>query len=105
ATSGFDSQQVSLGSDLVQLQGSVTITDRDGDPASASQNLDLGGRIGFADDGPSIGIGASGALLGNLVTQDADTIGSNFDTATTSFAAAFAITSQNAGADGPATVS
>ena len=103
-TSGFDSQQVSLGSDLVQLQGSVTITDRDGDPASASQNLDLGGRIGFADDGPSIGIGASGALLGNLVTQDADTIGSNFDTATTSFAAAFAITSQNAGADGPAAV-
>ncbi|AMO77277.1 retention module-containing protein [Pseudomonas citronellolis] len=105
ATSGFDSQHVTLGSDLVQLQGSVTITDRDGDPASASQNLDLGGRIGFADDGPSIGIGASGALLGNLVTQDADTIGSNFDTATTSFAAAFAITSQNAGADGPATVS
>ncbi|WP_281687157.1 retention module-containing protein [Pseudomonas citronellolis] len=105
ATSGFDSQQVSLGNDLVQLQGSVTIIDRDGDPASASQNLDLGGRIGFADDGPSIGIGASGALLGNLVTQDADTIGSNFDTATTSFAAAFAITSQNAGADGPAAVS
>jgi T1SS-143 domain-containing protein len=104
-TSGFDSQQVSLGSDLVQLQGSVIITDRDGDPASASQNLDLGGRIGFADDGPSIGIGASGAQLGNLVTQDADTIGTNFDTATTSFAAAFAITSQNAGADGPATVS
>ncbi|MBB1605764.1 MULTISPECIES: retention module-containing protein [unclassified Pseudomonas] len=105
ATSGFDSQQVTLGSDLVQLQGSVTITDRDGDPASASQNLDLGGRIGFADDGPSIGIGASGAQLGNLVTQDADTIGGNFDTATTSFAAAFAITSQNAGADGPAAVS
>ncbi|MCL6692651.1 retention module-containing protein [Pseudomonas sp. R3.Fl] len=105
ATSGFDSQQVSLGSDLVQLQGSVTITDRDGDPASASQNLDLGGRIGFADDGPSIGIGASGAQLGNLVTQDADTIGGNFDTATTSFAAAFAITSQNAGADTPAAVS
>ena len=104
-TSGFDSQHVTLGNDLVQLQGSVTITDRDGDPASASQNLDLGGRIGFADDGPSIGIGASGAQLGNLVTQDADTIGSNFDTATTSFAAAFAITSQNAGADGPATVS
>ncbi|WP_423357566.1 retention module-containing protein [Pseudomonas citronellolis] len=104
-TSGFDSQQVSLGSDLVQLQGSVTITDRDGDPASASQNLDLGGRIGFADDGPSIGIGASGVQLGNLVTRDVDTIGSNFDTATTSFAAAFAITSQNAGADGPAAVS
>ncbi|WP_324709265.1 retention module-containing protein [Pseudomonas citronellolis] len=103
-TGGFDSQQVTLGNDLVQLQGSVTITDRDGDPASASQNLDLGGRIGFADDGPSIGIGASGALLGNLVTQDADTIGSNFDTATTSFAAAFAITSQNAGADTPAAV-
>ena len=105
ATSGFDSQQVSLGNDLVQLQGSVIITDRDGDPASASQNLDLGGRIGFADDGPSIGIGASGAQLGNLVTQDADTIGTNSDSATTSFAAAFAITSQSAGADTPAAVS
>ena len=36
-TGGFDSQQVTLGNDLVQLQGSVTITDRDGDTALAEQ--------------------------------------------------------------------
>ncbi|MDF3932259.1 retention module-containing protein, partial [Pseudomonas citronellolis] len=103
-SSAFDSQHAVLDSGLVQLQGNVTITDRDGDPATASQNLDLGGKVSFADDGPSIAIGLGGEQAGALVTQDADTLGGNVDTATASFAGAFVITAQNAGADTPATV-
>ncbi|CDF85317.1 hypothetical protein PKB_3988 [Pseudomonas knackmussii B13] len=54
ATSAFDSQHAVLGTGLVQLQAQVTVTDRDGDPTSATQNLDLGGHLSFADAGPSI---------------------------------------------------
>ncbi|KAF1071337.1 MAG: Leukotoxin [Pseudomonas citronellolis] len=54
ATGDYDAQQAVLGSGLVQLQGTVTVTDGDGDAVNASQNLDLGGHVSFADAGPSI---------------------------------------------------
>ncbi|HVI91728.1 MAG TPA: DUF5801 repeats-in-toxin domain-containing protein [Dongiaceae bacterium] len=49
----YDDQSVSLGSGLVSLIGKVTATDGDGDSASSSQALDLGGHVKFDDDGPS----------------------------------------------------
>ncbi|MFZ5956316.1 retention module-containing protein [Pseudomonas knackmussii] len=58
STSAFDSQHAVLGTGLVQLQAQVTVTDRDGDPTSATQNLDLGGHLSFADAGPSIQLAA-----------------------------------------------
>ena len=48
----FDDQFVSLGNGLVTLTASSTITDGDGDTATDSEAIDLGGNIRFADDGP-----------------------------------------------------
>ncbi|WP_371365920.1 retention module-containing protein [Pseudomonas sp. QL9] len=62
ATSAFDSQHAVLGTGLVQLQAQVTVTDRDGDPTSATQNLDLGGHVSFADAGPSIQLATEASI-------------------------------------------
>ncbi|WP_371230046.1 retention module-containing protein [Pseudomonas sp. QE6] len=98
----FAGQSAVLDLGLVQLQGTLVVTDRDGDTATSSSTLDLGGRVSFADDGPSIAIGLGEGQVGSLVTHDALTIGSASDTATTDFSGAFTITQQNAGADTPA---
>ncbi|WP_218189907.1 DUF5801 repeats-in-toxin domain-containing protein, partial [Pseudomonas sp. HMSC75E02] len=87
ATSDYATQQTPLGTGLVSLQATATITDYDGDKASSTASLDLGNKVAFDDDGPSICIDLSGSKPVVLLTHDADTIGSNFDTATTSFAA------------------
>ncbi|MCJ1888024.1 retention module-containing protein [Pseudomonas sp. LA21] len=95
-------QQISLGSDLVSLQGTASITDFDGDKATSTASLDLGGKVTFNDDGPSISVGLGNAEIGNLETHDHLTIGNASDTATTDFSGAFVITQQNSGADTPA---
>jgi large repetitive protein len=89
--------------EAVTLDGNVsvrvTVVDGDGDVATVTEPI--GGRIAFADDGPSVDVAvATGAQLPPLVTQDADTVGAAFDIATgaTSFAGLFTITA-NAGAD------
>ena len=95
--------------EAVTLDGSlsvqVTATDSDGD--TVSQSLPIGDRIAFRDDGPVIDVGlALGVEMSTLVTQDAETIGSAFDVASSSasFASLFNVTSSS-GADQPATQS
>ncbi|PJI49538.1 MAG: hypothetical protein CTR55_09290 [Pseudomonas sp.] len=58
----YASQQAVLDSGLVQLQGNVTVTDRDGDSVSSSSSIDLGGRVSFTDDGPTIAVGDTEGL-------------------------------------------
>jgi len=101
-TSNYDSQVISLGNGLVQLTGTTTVTDGDGDTATGSAHLDLGGNVQFADDGPSVVVtkGSDSGVV--LTTQDHDTIGAAFDTATASVASVFTVT-PNYGADGPGT--
>ena len=101
ATSNYATQQAPLATGLVSLQATATITDYDGDKASSTASLDLGNKVAFADDGPSISVGlGSQSVL--VQTQDSDTIGANSDTASGDFTSAFVITSQSAGADAPA---
>lgn len=94
-TSPFDTQLAVLGNGLVQLSGTATITDGDGDRASDTEHLDLGGNIRFADDGPSIS--ASGVLP--KVTVDETVLTTD---ASVSFASAFNV-SHGADAGGSVT--
>ncbi|HHF7350085.1 TPA: DUF5801 repeats-in-toxin domain-containing protein, partial [Legionella feeleii] len=50
--SNFAAQQIWLNNGLVGLLATATITDGDGDTHTDSKVLDLGGNIGFDDDGP-----------------------------------------------------
>lgn len=104
ASSNYDAQEAVLGSGLVGLKGTATITDYDQDTDSDSLTLDLGGKVLFDDDGPSVSLGF-GQNAEVLNTQDAQTIGGASDSDTDSFASAFTVTSQSFGADGPGTVS
>ncbi|NKE68083.1 hypothetical protein RAMLITH_19855, partial [Ramlibacter sp. RBP-2] len=52
--SPFDDQLAVLAAGLVKLTGTATATDGDGDTATHSQDVDLGGNVRFADDGPSV---------------------------------------------------
>ena len=90
----YDDQFAVLANGLVRLSGTATIVDRDGDSATETVNLDLGGNIRFADDGPSIT--ASGATPTLLV--DETSLATND---TEAFAGAF---NTSFGADGPGTI-
>ncbi|MDN3556288.1 retention module-containing protein [Halomonas maura] len=50
----YAGDQQGLGTGLVTLVGTVTITDSEGDSASDSQTLDLGGNLLFDDAGPAV---------------------------------------------------
>ncbi|HBD9370040.1 TPA: hypothetical protein KLD57_003039, partial [Legionella pneumophila] len=50
----FDDQLAVLGNNLVSLTATALTTDGDGDTATASERIDLGGNVRFADDGPSV---------------------------------------------------
>ncbi|WP_435200393.1 DUF5801 repeats-in-toxin domain-containing protein, partial [Qipengyuania sp. 902] len=65
----YDDQFAILGTGILSLEGTATIVDRDGDRASETVSLDLGGNIRFADDGPVVE--PTGASLG-LVVDDSD---------------------------------
>ncbi|HHZ4598360.1 TPA: DUF5801 repeats-in-toxin domain-containing protein, partial [Legionella pneumophila] len=75
--------------------------DGDGDTATASASIDLGGNVRFADDGPSVAVNVGNEAGILLTTQDADTIGTATDAAVTSanFGNVFSNT-PNYGADG-----
>ncbi|MBD9446917.1 DUF5801 repeats-in-toxin domain-containing protein [Rhizobium sp. RHZ01] len=90
---------ISLDEGLVRLTATVTITDHDGDKATDSASIDLGCNIKFDDDTPSITLTAGSDAALTLTTQDADTIGNNFDTVSRSFAGVFTAVSSY-GADG-----
>ncbi|MDZ4325679.1 MAG: DUF5801 repeats-in-toxin domain-containing protein, partial [Pseudomonas sp.] len=97
--SGPDQATSLSAANLVTL--TATVTDFDGDTASAV--LNIGTNLVFKDDAPSIDVtkGADAGIV--LTTQDADTIGGASDTATSTadFGGVFGLTS-NAGADGAA---
>ncbi len=93
STSGpYDGQFASLANGLVNLTGTANITDRDGDTRTSTAIVDLGGNIRFADDGPSIAVGAPLPVL----TVDESNFGIN--------AVSAAVFTTNYGADGPGTV-
>ncbi|WP_287146236.1 retention module-containing protein, partial [Aeromonas sp.] len=97
-----DSVGLSLDSGVLTLV--QTVTDADGDSASAAIDVGAGGVFRFEDDGPGVTINAvaDGSIV--LTTQDAQTIGVASDTASGSFAAAFlAAAVPSYGADGPGT--
>ena len=86
----FDDQLAVLATNLVSLTASATITDFDGDTATSSQTVDLGGNIQFADDGPvaandtdSVDQAGFTQASGNVITAvgttnaGADTIGAD----------------------------
>ena len=83
------------------INATITITDFDGD--TDSETLGIGDRITFKDDGPSLNVNVGSDANVVLVTQDADTIGANSDTSSSSgnFGGVFGLTS-NGGADGAA---
>lgn len=84
--------------DAFRISLTATITDSEGD--SASTTVNIGRALVFRDDGPSIDIVAvdTGGIL--LTTQDAETRGAAFDTASESFAAAFTAATVDYGEDG-----
>ncbi|MDW9178000.1 DUF5801 repeats-in-toxin domain-containing protein, partial [Legionella pneumophila] len=102
ASSNYAAQEAILNTGLVFLNATAVTTDRDGDTATASASLDLGGNVKFDDDGPSVTMTVSDNNAITLNTQDADTIGAASDSDSASFAAAFAVT-PNYGADGAGT--
>ncbi len=63
SASNYVSQILELPANLVELRGTATIVDRDGDSISDMIAVDLGGNIRFADDGPSISAGAAAPVL------------------------------------------
>lgn len=81
------------------LNATITITDFDGD--TDSETVAIGDRVTFRDDGPSLNVTVGSDANAVLLTQDADTIGANSDTATSAanFGGVFGLTS-NGGADG-----
>ena len=86
----------------VVLTASASITDADGDTATDSQGLDISSAISFDDDVPSVDVGllyGGDFNLPTLTTQDAETIGLDSDTDSSSlFAGLFTLT-QDIGAD------
>ncbi|GGB86266.1 hypothetical protein GCM10011494_00710 [Novosphingobium endophyticum] len=97
----YDGQLATLAENLVNLVGKATITDGDGDEASDTVSLDLGGNIGFADDGPSV----SGAELGSSVSVDETVAGdpAGFPISNTSAAPMLIFTSEYGADDGGTT--
>ena len=104
ATSNYDVQEAILASNLVGLTGTASITDYDGDTHVDSAVLDLGGKVAFDDDGPSISLGFGTSPVPVLNTQDSQTLGTASDTDSASFSSAFSITASSYGADGAGTV-
>ncbi len=96
SSSNYAAQLVELAANLVELRGTATIVDRDGDSISDTVAVDLGGNIRFADDGPSISAGGTAPTL----TVDESDFAAN---ATANLSGLFAPTT-DFGADGPGTV-
>ncbi|MFC7535885.1 beta strand repeat-containing protein [Sphingomonas sp. GCM10030256] len=61
ANAPFDDQFAILAAGKLVLTGSLVVTDGDGDIATSSQQLDLGGNVRFADDGPVLSAVAAGS--------------------------------------------
>lgn len=105
--SNYNTQHAVLDAGLIKLVDTVTETDFDGDTATASNFIDLGGNLRFADDGPFVLVSARGGDNFDssviMTTHDALTIGSAFDTATADFSGYFSLAT-NYGADGSGSI-
>lgn len=102
SSSNYADQEATMADDLVTLGNTVTITDQDGDTASDSELLNIGGNIRFDDHGPSV-VMATPTDTALVNTQDAQTIAAATDSATQDFSTAFGTTSSSYGADGAGT--
>lgn len=101
--SPFDDQNAVLGNGLISLTRSGSITDGDGDTATSSATIDLGGNIQFTDHGPSATTTASLKVdEDDLSAGNHDTTSPGDDTASASLSGTLGFTP---GADSPATVS
>nr|WP_010323998.1 DUF5801 repeats-in-toxin domain-containing protein [Marinobacterium stanieri] len=88
--------QVTLTSDVLSLD--LIAVDKDGDATKLSQNI--GDRLIFRDDGPTITVGKPAFNPGPLQTQDAQTASGSTSTAVVDYADAFNVASKDAGSDG-----
>ena len=59
----YATQILELSANLIELRGTATIVDRDGDSVSDMIAVDLGGNIRFSDDGPSLSATGGAAVL------------------------------------------
>jgi hypothetical protein len=81
--SNYAAQTKTLAGNLIALTASVVLLDGDGDSASSSADLDLGGNIVFLDDGPTlfspdaITLLNSGSALGSEDLHAAGTAGAD----------------------------
>ncbi len=99
-----DNNDIALLNGKVSLGATATVTDGDNDQVTSGVSIDLGGNIHFIDDLPSVTVGAVAESGITLTTHDALTIGVAFDTASASFASAFAAAvTPDYHADGPGT--
>ena len=96
STSGYDGQLIELPAGLIELRGTATVIDRDGDATLDTAIVDLGGNIRFADDGPSVT--ASGAMPELTLDESFLAVDASAD-----FSGLFAA-ALNYGADGPGNV-
>ena len=101
-----DSHDESISIDNGALLGVVTVTDGETNADSDTDAVAIGNLIEFEDDGPSVAISADGEADVVLKTFDAETIGGDFDTATSQadFSGVFSIASQDYGADGEGSI-
>ncbi|MEC9461987.1 MAG: DUF5801 repeats-in-toxin domain-containing protein, partial [Pseudomonadota bacterium] len=98
-----------LANNLVKLTATATIFDEEGDRASDSETIDLGGNIRFQDDGPRVNLVARDEHKVVLQTQDGETIGygvTDYSSSSARFDGVFSISSSSSfGADGAGRVS
>jgi Domain of unknown function (DUF5801)/RTX calcium-binding nonapeptide repeat (4 copies)/Cadherin-like domain len=103
----YDDQLEFLANGLVKLVGTATVTDNDGDSASETAWIDLGGNVAFADDGPEISTEACNENSVVLVTQDDDAVrrpydnSYDYDESHARFDGIFKVSGYDYGADGP----
>ncbi|SDK60319.1 retention module-containing protein, partial [Billgrantia gudaonensis] len=96
----YSDDVLSLAEELVALTGTVTVTDGDGDTATDSASIDLGGLVSFSDDGPSISV-ESAASAAELATSDAALT----DRDSVRLDSIFSVTDSDYGADGEGSTS
>lgn len=104
----FDDHVAVLANGKITLTASSTITDNDGDTASDSETIDLGGNIAFADHGPDITLTLTGTQIRIDETDgvvaaggEVDPAGGNLGSVTMTAASLFTLTNAVTSADAP----
>ncbi|QOR39134.1 retention module-containing protein [Billgrantia diversa] len=82
------SETISLADGLIELTGTVTVVDTDGDTATNSTVIDLGSLLDFVDDGPELELGEVDLSEVAFETDDSETV-NDTSVATASVAQAF----------------